>query len=88
MNPLRWIIRITKVLYTQVVRYRYIFFIRCEISTPQFLGCQENYYMFNQTGWYCILNREFHTDWKVKGSHNVSGWQSFNDFKNSVVRYL
>lgn len=82
------ITRISKAFFMRLVMHRFILFVRCEISTPQFLGTQEDYYMFNQTGWYFILNRKFYTDWKVAGSHDVMGWKSFKDFRKSIVRCL
>lgn len=88
MKLKQWISKISKAFYTRLVMHRFIFFVRCEIETPQFLGCQEKYYMFRQSGWYNILTKKFKTDHKVSGSHDVWGFTSFKDFQDSVVRYL
>lgn len=68
-------------------KYYFSLNIKCEIETPQFLGCQEKYYMFKQTGRYNVFNKKFTTDNSVEGSHNV--WYRNNkDFEKSVIKYL
>ncbi len=67
---------------------RFIFMVRVEIKTKQFLGSQDKYYWFAQTGRYNVFENKFYTDHRVEGSHNVSGFKNIIDFRKSIVSYV
>ena len=84
-NIYKWFLNVIETIISQIQKY---INVDCEIETPQFLGCQEKYYLFRQTGKYNIITRRFKTDNSVPGSHDVKGFKSYKDFKKYVVRLL
>lgn len=57
------------------------------IRTPQFLGNQEKFYMFEQTGWLYITTLKFKPISNLKGNHIVY-FKSLEDAHSAVIKWL